>query len=204
MTTSKVYADLATLKARILPSNVTDTTDDGTLSANLEAISRAIDGVTRRRFYTTDSDETRYYTHSGPSIIFFCPDDIVSVTTLKTDCDGDRTYEDSWTQNTDYDLMPYNASLDGGSYTWIETCPNGSYAFPNTRKGVQMVGKFGWSAVPAMIREATLLLAHRLFNRKDMPFGRKGVPQLGVIEMETQIKNDPELMLMLDRYIRRV
>ena len=55
-------------------------------------------------------------------------DDLLSVTTLKTDEDGDRTYEITWA-TTDYDLMPYNATLESQAqpYSHLQTTPDGDY-----------------------------------------------------------------------------
>jgi hypothetical protein len=36
---------------------------------------------------------------------------------------------------------------------------------------IQVVGVFGWSAIPAAIRQATVILAMRLFKRLDSPMG---------------------------------
>jgi hypothetical protein len=36
---------------------------------------------------------------------------------------------------------------------------------------MQVVGVFGWSAIPAAIRQATVILAMRIFKRLDAPLG---------------------------------
>lgn len=195
------YAPVAELRNRM---DIEDGIDDAKIEQILEAISQAIDHATNRRFSTTASDETRYYT-AEMSDLFLCPDDIVSVTNLYTDADGDRTYEDTWAA-TDYDLMPYNASLNNEPYTYIETTPQGDYSFPSMRKGVKIVGKFGWSSPPAPIREACLLLAEKLFKRKDLPFGIAGTTDLGtmITEIRRAVLSDAEIRLLIDPYIRRV
>ena len=186
-------------------TDVTDVIDDATLESVVTAISRAIDNVTGRRFYRNTVDETRYYT-AEEGDIFFCPDDIGSITTLKMDQDGDRTYEETLT-TSDYDLMPYNASADGWPYTWIETTPQGDYSFSRMRKGIEIIGKFGFaSSTPATIKEACLLLAEKQFKRKDAVFGMAGAADLGtVVAMARRaILADSEIQLMLDPYKRYV
>ena len=197
MSTSITYGTLAELKDR-LDIESTETTHDQILGAVLEAASRAIDGICGWRFYTTTSDETRYYTGEWGDQ-FFCDDPIVSITTLKTDDDGDRTYDETWTTD-DYDPMPYNAATDNRPYTWLEVTPNGDYTFPTSRKGIQIVGKFGWPELPSAIKDATLLLAEKIFSRKDAIFGVMGSPELGTLR--EIVKNDPELMILLAPYKR--
>lgn len=143
---------------------IMDATDDDVIEDLIEAASRYIDGFCGRRFHTTTNDETR--TYSGTSDGERCyTDDIISITTLKTDEDGDRTYENTWAV-TDYDLCPNNAALDGSPYTWLEVTPNGNYGFPDHRKGVQIVGKFGFASAPHDIRMACLSIVSSLYYNR--------------------------------------
>lgn len=194
------YAELSDLKGRL---GITDTTDDSIIENVIEAASRAIDRHCHRRFYGVS--ETRYYTAEHGDALYL-PDDLISVTTLKTDEDGDRTYEVTWA-TTDYDLLPYNAATDGIPYGWLETTPDGSYSFPaNIKRGVEIAGVFGYvaasTAAPDDVREACLLQATRLFKRKDTPFGLAGSPELGQGRMTTIPKLDPDVQVFLAPYRR--
>ena len=198
MTITNGYCTLAEARAQIGITVTADTTDDAAIEARVEAISRTIDELTGRRFYRNSADEARYYT-ADSAYVLECPDDIGSITTLKTDADGDRTYENTWAA-TDYDLMPANAALDGKPYTWIETTWDGDYVFPPTRRGVQITGKFGYSATtPPAIKAACLLAVQKLFKRKDAPFGVEGSGDLGIM---TLMKTDPDLQMLLSPFIR--
>ena len=171
--------------------------DDTLLEELVEAASRRIDGHTGRRFYA--ASETRYYTAESRDTLFV--EDLLSVTTLKTDDDGDRTYENTWA-TTDYDLMPFNAALESPArpYTWIEVAPQGDYTFPLTRKGVQIAGSFGFAAnAPAPVREACLLIAARLWKRKDAVLGVAGASGFGEILMKVPI--DPDVEDLLKPYV---
>ncbi len=191
------YTDLATYKSHF---GIEDSEDDAAFERVITAVSRAIDDICWQRFYTTASDETRYYTAERGDVLV-PPERIVSITTLKTDADGDRTYETTWTVSTDFDLLPYNAVLDGIPYRSIETTPNGSYSFPTTPKGVQLVGKFGWSSAPTGIVEACLLASHRLMARKNTPLGVTASAAVGNLTMTVKtMKADPEIMEMLIPY----
>lgn len=126
----------------------------------VEAASRYIDRVTWRRFYTTTNDETRTFTAKSGEVVY--TDDIISITTLKTDEDGDRTYETTWA-TTDYDLLPENTSPS----TYIQVSPLGRYTFPSQRKGVQIVGKFGYSATaPEDIETACQMIVVSLYSNR--------------------------------------
>ena len=193
------YCTLAELRARLQFAD-TDTEDDAILESIVTAVSRMIDNYTGRRFYTTSNDETRYYTSEHPDVLY-CPDDIVSITTLQTDEDGDRTYETTWT-TADYDLEPYNASLDGQPYTRVRVNKStGSRAFPTQAKAIQITGKFGWGAsVPVVVKEACLLQCERLYKRKDAPFGVLGAGGMGQATVIPQL--DPDVALLLSQYVR--
>jgi hypothetical protein len=188
------YCSVAELKARIWPSGTTDTTDDSIFDQVITAVSRLIDDECQRRFYA--ASETRYYTPEWPDLLMV--DDLLSVTTLKTDADGDRVYESAWA-TTDYDLEPYNAQLESQPrpYTQIVTAPNGLYTFPVGRKrGVQLAGSFGFaSATPPKIKEACLLQSARIYKRKDAVFGVTGSAEMGQLIVIPKL--DPDVVLML-------
>lgn len=186
-------------------TDVTDVADDTTLEAIVTACSRAIDDYCGRRFYRNSEDETRYYQAEHADTLF-PDDDIGSVTTLYTDSDGDRTYEDTWTSN-DFDLLPANAALDGKPYTWVAVTPDGDYTFPpGVAKGVKVVGKFGYSSTtPSQVAEACAILSQRVFKKKDAIFGVLGAGTLGAVRVVQQmIEDDFELAIMLAPFRRVV
>lgn len=192
------YCTLSELRGWIgSPSDHTE--DDLRLEESVEAASRYIDDLCGRRFYANSVDETRYYTASNPERLTNLDglDDVASITTLKTDEDEDRTYEVTWAA-TDYDLAPYNAVLDGKPYTRIDVAPDGRYEFPTHAKGVQIVGKFGWSAAPDVVKRACLILAAFLFKQKDVPLGVQASSGTG------QIYIDPRISRMIEQMLRGV
>lgn len=187
---TNAYANLAEFKLRV-GLGQGQTSDDGLFEDLLTGACRAIDLWTGGRFYATT--ETRYYQaiHSGCLRV----DDLLSVTTLKTDEDGDRTYEVTWA-TTDYYLEPINAPLLGRPYTRIEVdSVNGDYRFPTSvQRGVQIAGSWGYcTATPAPIKEATLLLSARLYKRGDAVLGVAGSPETGVL----RIQSDPDINALL-------
>lgn len=176
-------------------SDVTEQESDAQLESVIEAISRWIDFATERRFYA--ASETRYYTAEWSDSLDI--DDLLSVTTLKTD-DGSRAYGATWL-TTDYDLAPFNAVLDGKPYTLIEIAPAGAQSFPLLSKGVELVGSFGYSVTaPAGIVEACLLAGERLARRKDAIFGVTGSGGLG--QLRAILDSDPDVARLLAPFKR--
>jgi len=198
MTISNGYVTLATAKTALgIPLDERD--DDFYLEATIESVSRMIDNHTGRRFYA--ETDTRYY--APVSIDQIYTDDIITVTTLKTDDNNDGTFETTWA-TTDYNLMPFNAGENGRPYTWIETSGYGNYSFPlGTKKAVQIVGSFGYATTaPKPVAEACKIQAIRLFKRKDAPFG---VIAGGEMQQSVTIPDlDPDVKMLLSAYVRRV
>jgi hypothetical protein len=164
------YCSLADLKAAL---RVQDSIDVSLLELAIESASREIDGYCERVFYSTSA--TRVY--APTNIYTVTTDDIISVTTLKSSSDG-VTYDITWA-TSDYQLEPLN-NLAGGLVTpFTRIRATGNYLMPSFSVGtfyelealIQVVGVFGWSAVPAAIRQATVILAMRLFKRLDAPLG---------------------------------
>ena len=193
--TSNLYSSVATLKTRL---GISDTTDDTTLGLVLTGVCRAIDTHCGQHFWRDAVATTRYYTAEHDDDTLFI-DPLVSVTSIATDTGYDRLYSTTWA-TTDYDLMPLNAAADGWPYTWIETAPDGDYDFIGLKRGVKIVGVFGWPAVPDAIAEAALLWSERLYKRKDAPFGVLAFPEAG--EMRLLEKMDPDVVTLLKPYVR--
>lgn len=172
------YATIADLKTR---AGISDSEDDTYIGAMLEAVSRTVDQYTGRRFYTTSSDETRVYTAQYASV-FECPDDIISITTLKTDTTNDGTFDRTWAA-ADFELWPWNAATDNRPYTEVRVAEDSSsngYTFETHPRGVQVVGKFGyWTSINPVIREVTLVEALRLFGMNEAPSGVVATGEFG-------------------------
>lgn len=189
------YATLAQLKVR-LDLTADDPEIDDALDRVIASASRAIDKVCDRRFYQLAATTKTYTPECGDTLAI---DDLVSVTSLVTDQDGDRTYETTWLV-TDYDLTPDNAAADGLPYTRIELSPRTTKWFPVWRRSVQVTGTWGWPAVPEPVTEATLILATRYFRRPTLPFGLAGSPELAPMAELPAV--DPDAKALLAPYRR--
>jgi Phage gp6-like head-tail connector protein len=196
-----IYATVEEVKSRL---TITDTTDDFELTLAVQAASRKIDQLCGRYFWR--GTDTR--TYIPESMFRQTIDDLVSVTTLKIDRDGDGVYEETWSSATDYalEVAPgrYNTASKGEPwpYTGIQVINSGRY-FPYVwpwrhLDAIQVTGVFGWPAVPPAVKHATLIAAADLFKLKDAPFGVAGVSDLGLM----RVGNNPEIFTLLDRYMR--
>lgn len=172
------YCSLAEIRAQLGITDAGDTTEDAALEILVESVSRAIDDWTSRQFYA--ATQTRYYTAMRRDVLLV--DDLLSVTSLKTDDDDDGTYETTWAA-TDYYLGPYNAQLESvpQPYTRIEAASSGDYWFPvRQQRGVQIVGSWGFAATtPKVVKNACLFQAALEHRSTDAPLGVSGNDDIG-------------------------
>lgn len=179
------YNDLTTLKDRMgmAGASVGDSYDTALTNLLIEA-SRFIDEKCLRVFYVFTG--TRYFRGAGNKL--FLPDDLLSITTLKTDEDGDGTFENTLTEDTDFVLQPPNWFPK----TWAEILSQGSYGgFAAGRvRGVQIIGSFGYgdgkSATPYVL-SGSLLTAEISASTTSIPVDtgtQFGVGQTLLIDSE--------------------
>jgi len=189
------YCSLADVKAAL---RVTDTVDDTLLEISIEAASREIDGFCERVF--TSSTATRIY---RPTDVFSVDvDDLQSITTLKTDSDGDGVFDVTW-ETTDYQLNPLNGIAGGISTPYTQVRAIGEYLFPiyeprnvNAKEAsIQITGVWGWPSVPTAVRQACIILSLRQFSRYQSPLGAMGFGDLGVMRVG-RVDPDVEKLLM--------
>ena len=194
------YCTLAQVKSRL---DIDDFADDSEMESVIEAVSRWIDGPMGcgRRIYA--ATETRYYTPDFKDWLIV--DDLISVTTLKTDTTGNGTFDTTWT-TSDYILQPMNAAYLSMPYDQITVATNGDYTFdPDIKRSVEIAGNWGYaSTTPPQITEACILASMRVWKRRDMLFGTVGNADLGTVEAIAPIMKDGELRLLLDSVPRRL
>jgi hypothetical protein len=203
-TIGQFYTSVEEIKSRL---NITDTASDFELQTAVQAAARAIEGYTGRYFFQLA--ETRTYV---PYSIWEQPiDDLVSITALNVDFDGDGIFESVWTQNVDYELAfgPYefNANVTGEArpYTLIRVISNAGggrffpFIWPFSRLDrVQIVGTWGWPAVPFGVKQAVMQTAAEFFKLKDAPFGLAGTSEFGVVRVP---RLNPYIQKLLTPYV---
>jgi hypothetical protein len=191
------YCTLAELKASLA---ITDSTDDAALEAAITAVSRNIDDLTNRFFYsdgTTTATVIYYYTPTTSHKL--STDDFVSISEVAEDTNGDRTYSTVWA-STEYAYEPINNPRNGAPYSHILAF--GTHAFPAQQtQSIRITGVFGWASVPAQVRQACLIQSSRVFNRNSSPFGIAGSPDLGTVRLSARL--DPDVQVLLNRFVRQ-
>lgn len=192
-----LYASLDELQAQLDSTGVGvwSAADLGSLDLALRAASRWIDERLDTRFYAVE--ESRLYSARWPDLLYI--DDLAALTSLKTDEDGDGLFETEWDSAQDLILEPVNAGARNRPYRQIRRRVNGSRSFPtHLENSVQVTGHFGYSLTPPdPIRRACLLLAQRLWMRKEAIFGIAGTPGLGVTIVQSQIQQDADVVELL-------
>lgn len=206
MTTPISYTDTGEIALYIPqlssdPSTVTATL----LGLLITRVSRQIDNITNRRFFTSTGDEVIYLNGSGKFRQFGLYD-FVSVTTLQLAADTVKATSGTYTtiSTGDYYLRPSQVS-DGWPYGWLElsNAPSGNYStsfaftkFPEGYNTVKITGKVGWSAtgsssVPDEIRHCATEMVVRAWRGRDMNFSDVvGVEGLGTATFSRRIPSD--------------
>jgi len=199
--TNDPYATTQQLAQR-LNRGETWTDDEAAVVTNLLAYcSRELDRLSGRHYWQSASGVARTFTARSYDKLFV--PDLVSLSAVATDEDGDGTYENTWTADTDYLLKPFNAAEVSWPYTQLIVGPRGSYAFPvGVPKGVQLTGVWGWPAVPDQAREFVLLEAARLWAQGKSPSGVVASPELGTFMVEPDIHPQSRLMLAQLKRVR--
>jgi hypothetical protein len=199
------YCSLADVKAA---ARITDSIDDTLLELSIESASREIDSYTERVFYSTGGTPVaRVYI---PQDIYLVEtDDIISVTSIKSDSAGDGTFDVTWTVS-DFQLEPLNGRAGGIDTPATRIRAIGDYLWPvyeprnvnSNQASVQVTGVFGFATVPTAVRQATILSALRQYKRYESPTGVLGFSDIGAVRVGTKLDPDVERMIQPYRKVR--
>jgi hypothetical protein len=196
------YATLAEVKAAArIP--VGDTLDDALFETAIESASRDIDAYTERVFFSTGATAVaRVYI---PQDIYLVEtDDIISVTTLKSDSTGNGTFDITWA-STDFQLEPLNGLAGGIATPATRIRAIGEYLWPvyeprnvnSNQASVQVTGVFGFASIPSAIKQATILASLRAYKRYESPTGVLGFSDMGVVRVG---RLDPDVERLVSPY----
>jgi hypothetical protein len=179
----------------------TSTLDPAPMQNAILTASRAVElFCDRNEFY--QATDVRYF---WPQSFNECSiDDIATTTGLLVDVDaqGNGTYNQPWTLNTDYFLEPVNLKpgwpYEKISATFAQKFMPMRRVFQYMRPTVRVTGTFGWPAVPDAIRQAVFVAAAQLYKLGDAPFGVAGFGEFGVV----RVRENPVVMQLLAPYAK--
>ena len=148
--------------------------------------------VTSRRFLTgSHGFSDSGYTLSVP--------DLISITTLKFDDNDDGVYDLTITPS-EYELDGLHQTADGWPYDTVRMLNRNFPYGGRRRKRIEIVGSWGFTAVPSPINQACSLLAAQLAQRSMVAlFGVQSFGDLGAQAVRTK---DPHYMQLISAYQR--
>lgn len=198
------YATVFDLQQAINPAHNAEwePADIEIMEIALKAASEWIDTRLGTTFIAGE-EETRYYTAESATHVSI--DDSIEITSVRTDTTGNGVYDRIWTP-ADYYLLPFNALAKRQPYREIVS-KNWQYLFPTWPGAVEVTGRFGYSETPpAAIVQATLLIAQRLYKRREAIFGVGSLPGTagGIVTVVAKVQEDADIVLLLSSIQSRV
>jgi hypothetical protein len=189
-----LYASLAELKT-VLRIATSDTSDDVELLDRLAAAQERVNTDCGRPYgFGLDTvASARIYRPRHEELLSV--DDIGSTTGLIVEIGRDTTW--SQIDSSLWDTLPENAMANGRAIEQIRRLV-GQWPMWGLQR-IRVTAQWGWPRVPISIKNATLLLAARLFRRKDSPEGVRGFSDMGVIRVS---RYDSDYDNLISAYIK--
>lgn len=174
---------------------IEDSIDDLLVDQLGDVASRQVEQYTGRQFNKTTSASARKF---RPADWRRVPtDDFHTSTGLAVTADGVTV------NVANLELRPWNNVYEGQSGWPFHDLYGINYTF-TWGATVEVTAQWGWTAVPAAIKQATLIQAARLFRRRYSPSGLQSVGQ-GDFVFRVSTITDPDVQQLLDPYrLRRL
>lgn len=182
MTITNGYLTQAEAQAYVGQNLVQDTylLDDVVTSS-----SRMIDRYCGREFFQVTEARTFATGDDIYNLELGAFNDLVSVTTLKTDSAGAGNYSTT-IGATSFQLLPYNAPQADEPFTAISLLGGAQWPVPtfNMRQNtVEITGVFGWPEVPLDVKQACRLIVAEIAKLESAPLGVAGFGEFGVVRV---------------------
>lgn len=193
------YATLAELRSFL---GIDDTYDDAGLSLALTVGEQRVNDICMRTFGASAVAAAKTFAADHQRLLVLdagCDIQSTSGLIVRTDDDDTGTFETTWTIGTDFELRGGGTGYNGQSgwpYTSLVAVGTKTWPTMTYRRGVQITALWGWAAVPAPVRQATLLLASEAWKSKDAPFGIAGFGEYGPL----RVRDNPAVAQLLQRY----
>lgn len=182
---------------------INDELDNAQLARAVTAASRAVDRATLRQFGQVTVAEPRYYPATiehGCGRWEVATDDLfVAPTSVDTDPAGNETWTGA--AGAAFLMLERNAPAKGKPWERLQLTSAATVYPVWPDRLVRVTARWGWSAVPDTVVEATLLQASRYASRRDSPYGIAGTGEQ-TPGLRLQAKVDPDVESMLRPYRR--
>ena len=185
------YTDLATVRSYLgIPSS--DSSQTAAINAAIAASDKEIDQITGRTFVVPSGATAKTFIPYDEYTLYV--DDVAQLPGLvvKEDTTLDGTYDTTLTITTDYvvngNSAPYRVIKRVDGDTW----PRDRYGRPT----VEVTAFYGYGmAVPDQIKQCSLVIAARLYQRRSSPLGfQAGSVDVGFVRIS---RTDPEVIALL-------
>jgi len=156
--------------------------NDGVINDVVAAVTQEINRHCGRQFQLASTATARVFSPLNQHALIM--DDVSSATgfILKTDEDNDGVFETTW-DAADYELSPLNQvqyGQEGWPYFVVKAVGQKYFRY-SRRVNVQITAKWGWSAVPAPVKQAAKIMAADAFQLKDARLGLAGSDTFGQV-----------------------
>lgn len=198
MAVDKNYASLPLFKSWRTAGERNDR--DDLMAVAIGAASRAIDAYTGRRFWLDEVASARTFNARDNVVVDgdgarLLVDDIGDLTGLLVETGSGASWSDV---TAGVEVWPLNAAADGLA---VEGLLYGSGWPVGSGSRVRITARWGWPVVPDEVRQACLILAARLYARRNTPEGVLGQAEWGVVRVG---RADPDVVELLLPYRRVV
>lgn len=195
------YADLLLLKSWLNAGNGSEvpfsSDDDALLQQALDTASAFIDQFTGRSF-RAEVGAIKFFYATTADCLELTPD-ATAITEIKVDSNGDLTFPTTLS-SAQYIKLPLQSMPDAGIYSRLRIASNSSRGFAPGYQ-VQITGDWGYTVggvAPMAIRQACLIQASRLWNRRGAPFGIVQSTDLGTFARLSAA--DPDVLALITPY----
>jgi hypothetical protein len=185
------YTDLATVRSYLgIPSS--DSSQTAAINAAIAASDKEIDQITGRTFVVPSGATAKTFIPYDDYTLYV--DDVAQLTGLvvKEDTSLDGTYDTTLTITTDYVVNGNNAPYRVIKRVDGDMWPRDRYGRPT----VEVTAFYGYGmAVPDQIKQCSLVIAARLYQRRSSPLGfQAGSVDVGFVRIS---RTDPEVIALL-------
>jgi hypothetical protein len=191
-----IYASTAQIKAAL---RITDNVDDALIGMAGTAASDLIDGYCGRTFSTTGTVQRSFA--PADNYVLQVDDLAGTAVSIISSSGADGVFDITW-KTSDYQLEPLNGVSNGQVVPFTRIRAIQDYLWP-TAEGeatVRVTGVYGFPAVPAVVMQAAVLQASRIFTRLQSPLGVAGFGEMGVVRVTRAL--DPDVAALVEPYRR--